>query len=75
MNIIVKILNALPLNGSKMNTGTIIAISAIVLQQVLGIGESEAGAMATNIAAGIGAVIALVGYVHRIIKKKSAAGK
>jgi uncharacterized membrane protein YuzA (DUF378 family) len=61
------------LNGKKMNTGTIMVISVIVLQKVLGIGESEATSMATNIMMGVGGVMALWGYVHRLIKARQAA--
>ena len=60
------------LNGKKLNTGTIMVIAVIVLKQVLGVDESTANTMATNIMMGIGGVMALWGYIHRLIKAKQA---
>ena len=60
------------LNGKKLNTGTIMVIAVIVLKQVLGVDESTANTMATNIMMGIGGVMALWGYIHRLIKAQQA---
>jgi len=58
------------LNGKKLNTGTIMVIVVIVLKQFLGVSESEAQTIATNIMMGAGGVMALWGYIHRLIKAK-----
>jgi len=58
------------LNGKKLNTGTIMILAVIVLKQVLGIDETTANTMATNIMMGVGGVMALWGYIHRLIKAK-----
>jgi len=69
-----KILKALLdlLNGKKLNTGTIMVIAVVVIKQVLGVSETEATNMATNLMMGVGGVMALWGYVHRLIKAKQA---
>jgi len=58
------------LNGKKLNTGTIMVIAVVVLKQFLGVDESTANTMATNIMMGVGGVMALWGYIHRLIKGK-----
>jgi len=58
------------LNGKKLNTGTIMIIAVVVLKQFLGVDESTANTMATNIMMGVGGVMALWGYIHRLIKNK-----
>ena len=58
------------LNGKKLNTGTIMVIAVVVLKQVLGVDETTANTMATNIMLGVGGVMALWGYIHRLIKAK-----
>lgn len=74
---LVKALWAL-LNGKKLNTATLIAIGIVALQ-ALGIEQTEATKYAEAIAAAIMAVLAVVGYIHRMIKKaqekKEAAAK
>jgi hypothetical protein len=56
------------LNGKKLNTGTIMVIAVIVLKQVLGVDDSTANTIATNIMMGVGGAMALWGYIHRLIK-------
>ena len=68
MNILKVVLDLL--NGKKLNTGTIMILAVIVLKQVLGIDETTANTMATNIMMGVGGFMALWGYIHRLIKAK-----
>jgi hypothetical protein len=65
-----KLLKALldVLNGKKMNTGTVMILAVIVIQQFLGVSESEAQTIATNIMLGVGGVMTLWGYIHKLIK-------
>jgi hypothetical protein len=56
------------LNGKKLNTGTIMVIVVVVLKQFLGVSESEAQTIATNVMMGVGGVMALWGYIHRLVK-------
>ena len=65
MNLIKIIMDLL--NGHKLNTGTIIIIAVMVLQQ-LGIEKEIATQITTNIMLGVGGVFMLWGYIHRIIK-------
>ena len=67
MNILKVILDLL--NGKKLNTGTIMILAVIVLQQ-LGIEKTEATTIATNIMMGIGGAMALWGYIHRLVKSR-----
>lgn len=60
------------MNGHKFTTGTIVMIAAVLMQQLLGIEHSEATNIATNIMMGFGGALALVGYIHRIIKAAKA---
>ena len=60
------------LNGKKLNTGTIMVIVVIVLKQFLGVSESEAQTIATNIMMGAGGVMALWGYIDRWRKSLKA---
>jgi energy-converting hydrogenase Eha subunit C len=65
-------------NGKKFNTGAVVTILAIVLQQVfvkLNIGHDQAVGIATAVVEGVGAVIMVVGYIHRLIKAKQPAAK
>lgn len=68
MNILKALLDLM--NGKKLNTGTVIVIAVIVLQQVLGIDKTEATNIATNVMMGVGGVFALWGYIHRLIKAR-----
>lgn len=58
------------LNGHKMNTGTIVILSTVVLEQFLGISKGEATNTVTNIMMGIGGITAIIGYIHKWIKDK-----
>lgn len=58
------------LNGKKMNTGTVMVIAVIVLKQFVGVSESDAQNIATNIMMGVGGVMTLWGYIHKLIKDK-----
>lgn len=60
------------MNGLKFTTGTVVVLVAMVMQQFLGIEKTEATNIATNIMMGVGGVLALVGYVHRVIKAQAA---
>jgi hypothetical protein len=62
------------LNGKKLNTGTIMVIAVVVLKQ-FGLSEGEANTIATNIMMGTGGVLALWGYIHRLIKARKPANK
>lgn len=66
MNLLKAILNLL--NGKKLNTGTVMVLAVVVLKQFLGVSDSEAQTMATNIMMGVGGIMALWGYIHRLIK-------
>ena len=70
MNLLKAVLDLI--NGKKLNTGTIMILAVIVLKQVLGVDESTANTMATNIMMGVGGVMALWGYIHRLIKAQQA---
>jgi hypothetical protein len=43
-------------------------IVVVVLKQFLGVSESEAQTIATNVMMGVGGVMALWGYIHRLVK-------
>jgi len=57
-------------NGHKMNTGTIVILATLIIEQFLGVSKGEAGNIVTNIMMGIGGITAIVGYIHKIIKGK-----
>jgi len=57
------------INGKKFNTGTLVILAVMVFQSI-GIDKDTATQIATNIMLGIGGLLTLVGYVHRIIKSK-----
>lgn len=59
------------MNGKKLNTGTIIMLAVLALKY-FGMDESTATSTATGIMLGVGAVITLVGFIHRWIKAKQA---
>jgi hypothetical protein len=59
------------MNGKKMDTGTIVTIMAIVLQH-FGASQGEALTMSTDIMMGMGGVILVIGFIHRLIKAKQA---
>jgi hypothetical protein len=65
MNILKIVLDLI--NGKKMNTGMIMIVAVFVLKQ-LGVADSEANEMATNIMLGVGSVLTAWGYAHRWIK-------
>jgi hypothetical protein len=78
MNIIqlIKVVTDL-LNGKKLNTGTVIIVLVFIFSQ-LGIDKTEATQIATSIMLGIGGVMTIWGYIHRVIKdmqKKNAEKK
>lgn len=60
------------INGHKLNTGTVVVIAAVVMQQYLGIDHETATNIATQIMLGVGGVLSLVGYIHRLVKAKQA---
>jgi len=60
------------LNGKKLNTGTIMVITVVVLKQLFGISDAEATNLATNIMIGIGGAMALWGYIDRWRKSLKA---
>ena len=55
------------MNGKKLNTATVIVIIVFVLQQ-LGLEKDAATQMTSQIMTGIAGVLALIGFVHRLIK-------
>ena len=62
-------------NGKKLNTGTVVVLAAILMQNYLGIGHDQAVSIATEIMAGVGGVLVLVGYIHRLFKAKGVPAK
>lgn len=58
------------MNGQKLNTGTIVIIITIALEKLFNVGHDEATGTATSIMMGVGGVIALVGYIHKLTKTK-----
>jgi hypothetical protein len=69
MNLIKAVLDLL--NGKKLNTGTVMVIAVFVLKQ-LGLDDNTATQTATNIMLGVGGVLTLWGYIHRMIKSAQA---
>jgi hypothetical protein len=65
MNLIKAILDVI--NGHKMNTGTIMILAVFVLKQI-GMDDGTANQTATSIMLGVGAVITLWGFIHKLIK-------
>jgi hypothetical protein len=70
------------LNGKKLNTGTITTLIATVLYmafQQFGLDNDTAVMWATLLVGAVGAIIGIVGYIHRMIKaaqvKKAAPAK
>jgi hypothetical protein len=58
-------------NGKKLNTGSVVILLTVVFEQLFaqfGVTHDSAVQMATYIVMGAGAVIMVVGYVHRWIK-------
>ena len=60
-------------NGQKLNTGTVVIIASIVIDRFLSVGHEQAVSIATSIMTGAGGIIALIGYIHKIIKAKAKA--
>jgi hypothetical protein len=50
-----------------MNTGTIMILAVFVLKQI-GMDDGTANQTATSIMLGVGAVITLWGFIHKLIK-------
>ena len=59
------------MNGHKFNTGAMTIVLSFIIQQ-LNVDHDQSISLATYIVQGIGAVIMVVGYVHKLIK---GAGK
>jgi hypothetical protein len=55
------------MNGKKFNTGTIVMLAVFALKY-FGMDGDQATQICTSIMLGVGAVITLVGFVHRMIK-------
>jgi hypothetical protein len=65
-----KILDAM--NGHKMNTGVMLVILPPIMSQVFGISQDEAMRQVNGVLAGLGAVIAIWGYIHKFVKGQAA---
>lgn len=59
------------MNGKKFNTGTLMILIVFALQQI-GIPESEAKLIFTNCLIAFGSILAVWGFIHRLIKSNSA---
>jgi hypothetical protein len=57
------------MNGKKMNTGTTMLLAVFVLKQI-GMGSDSANNAATQIMLGVGSVLTIWGYIHKLIKNK-----
>ena len=58
------------MNGQKLNTGMIVTIAAIIIQNLFNVGHDEAVSIVTNVMMGVGGVTALIGYIHKLIKAR-----
>ena len=59
------------MNGNKLNTGTIIIIASLVIQKVLHVDSQGADQIVAQVMTGVGGVIALIGYIHKMVKANS----
>jgi hypothetical protein len=55
-------------NGHKMNTGVILVVLPPIMSQMFGISQDEATHHVTTILAAAGAVLAIIGYIHKLVK-------
>jgi hypothetical protein len=62
------------MNGKKFNTGTIVMLAVFALKY-FGMDGDQATQICTSIMLGIGAVIPLVGFIHRMIKSEAESKK
>jgi protein-S-isoprenylcysteine O-methyltransferase Ste14 len=60
------------MNGKKFDTGTVVVLMAIVIQQVLNVDHDTSLTLASQVMAGSGTLLAIIGVVHRWIKARIA---